>query len=165
MVTLPIISIAFSRARAHAQEITSRSSQCPESWTPGRLSQQPHRSRNWSGARRVTHSKTGANLREAPPVRVLHGPPGSNSARGSGANHLTVNERAGCFRGRSRGDEQPRTGSPTEEARAFPDPGVRAYSNALGGCVYDVGRNPRARDRCSGQETTGKPLQGPARIK
>ena len=114
---------------------------------------------------KVTHSKTGANLREAPPVRVLHGPPGSNSARGSGANHLTVDERSGCFRGRSRGDEQPRTGSPTEEARAFPDPGVRAYSNALGGCVYDRGRNPRARDRCSGQETTGKPLQGPARIK
>ena len=112
---------------------------------------------------KVTHSKTGANLREAPPVRVLHGPPGSNSA-GAVERTTSQQKRAGCCRGRSRGDEQPRTGSRTAEARAFPDPGVRAYSNALGGCVYDVGRNPRARDRCSGQETTGKPLQGPATI-
>ena len=43
----------------------------------------------------VAHSKIGASLMEAPPVRVLHGPPGSNSARGGRVNSLTVNERSG----------------------------------------------------------------------
>ena len=114
---------------------------------------------------KVTHSKiTSASLREAPPRASIARSSRLELGRGSGVNHLTDNERAGLCRGRSRRDEQPRTGSPTEEAWAFPDPGVRAYSNALGGCVYDRGRNPRARDRCSGQETTGKPLLGLARI-